>query len=60
MMARWNANNPDQVMRANMVAIVKRVKEMRKSKDQRIADTAPRALRSQMKKEVADMQADMR
>lgn len=60
MVASWNANNPDQPMRANMAAIVQRVRQMRKSKDQRIADTAPRALRGQMKREVAEMQAEMR
>jgi len=49
MMADWNENNPDQKMTANMPAIIKKVREMRKDKAQRIADTAPKAMRAQMR-----------
>ena len=52
MVQRWNENNPDQRIKANMPAILKRVKDMRKSKDERIADTAPKAMRAQMRQEV--------
>jgi ADP-Ribosyltransferase in polyvalent proteins/Phage MuF-C-terminal domain len=48
MMQEWNKENPDQRMNANMPAIVKKVREMRKDKAQRIADTAPKAMRAQM------------
>ena len=49
---QWNVQNPDQRIGVNMQAVVRRVKEMRKSKDQRIADTAPKAMRASMRREV--------
>jgi hypothetical protein len=52
MVQRWNENNPEQRIKANMPAILKRVKEMRKPKDERVADTAPKAMRAQMKREI--------
>jgi hypothetical protein len=33
--------------------VMRRVREMRKSKDERIADTAPRAMRVQMREDAA-------
>ena len=54
MVTAWNADNPGQKISANMSAILKRVREMSKSKDQRIADTAPKAMRSQMRAEIAE------
>jgi hypothetical protein len=53
---KWNANNPDQIMHPNMSSIVKKVREMRKDKAQRIADTAPKAMRAEMKREMAATQ----
>jgi hypothetical protein len=58
MVQRWNENNPEQRMKPNMPAILRRVKEMRKSKDERIADTAPKAMRAQMQREVAQARAE--
>ena len=55
MMVKWNHDNPDQKMAANMPAIVKRVREMRKDKAQRIADTAPKAMREQMRADVREL-----
>ncbi len=52
---QWNVQNPDQRIGVNMQAVVRRVKEMRKSKDQRIADTAPKAMRASMRREVEGM-----
>ena len=49
---QWNVQNPDQRIGVNMQAVVRRVKEMRKSKDQRIADTAPKAMRASLRREV--------
>ena len=49
---QWNVQNPDQRIGVNMQAVVRRVKEMRKSKDQRIADTAPKVMRASMRREV--------
>ena len=53
-LATWNENNPDQPIRANMPAIVKRVKEMRKTKAQRMGDTAPKAIREQVRRQLAE------
>lgn len=55
MMDDWNENNPDQRMTANMPAIVKKVREMRKDKAQRIADTAPKAMRAQMREDAREL-----
>jgi hypothetical protein len=49
----WNEKNPDQRMSPNMPAIWRRVREMAKDKDQRIADTAPKAMRQQFREETA-------
>lgn len=51
--AVWNRRNPDQLMLIEVPDIMRRVREMRKSKDQRIADTAPRALRQQLREDLA-------
>ena len=58
MMASWNSDNPDQLIRPNMAAVLKRVKEMRLSKDERIAQTAPRAMKAQFRKELAEAKAE--
>ena len=57
---QWNVQNPDQRIGVNMQAVVRRVKEMRKSKDQRIADTAPKVMRASMRREVEGMREDLR
>ncbi len=55
--AAWNRKNPQQPMRANMPAILSRVKEMRKTKEQRVLDSTPKAIRerarAQLKEELA-------
>lgn len=48
-LADWNENNPDQRITIKMPDIWKRVREMGKDRAQRIADTAPKALRQQMR-----------
>lgn len=50
--AAWNAKNPEQPMQVRIPDVLRRVREMRKSKDERIADSAPRALRAQMRLEL--------
>lgn len=50
--ADWNRRNPDQPMLITVPSVMSRVREMRKSKDQRIADSAPRAMRAQMREEL--------
>lgn len=44
----WNKNNPDQRIVVKMPDVWKRVREMGKDRTQRIAETAPKALRQQM------------
>jgi hypothetical protein len=41
-------------MTTNMPAIIKKVREMRKDKAQRIADTAPKAMRAQMREDARE------
>lgn len=48
-LADWNRNNPDQPIVVKMPDIWKKVREMGKDRTQRIADTAPKALRQQMR-----------
>jgi hypothetical protein len=45
----WNRDNPDQRITVKIPDVMKRVREMGKDRTQRIADTAPKALRQQMK-----------
>lgn len=56
--AAWNRKNPEQPMLVRIPDVMRRVREMRKSKDERIADTAPRAMRAQMREEAARARAD--
>ena len=48
-LAQWNAQNLDQPIRINMPDIWKRARQMGKDRTARIADTAPTALRQQMR-----------
>jgi hypothetical protein len=48
-LAAWNRDNPDQPIVVKMPDIWKRVREMGKDRTQRIADTAPKALRNQLR-----------
>ena len=48
-LASWNRNNPDQPIVVKMPDVWKRVREMGKDRTARIADTAPKALRQQMR-----------
>ena len=48
-LAAWNRDNPDQPIVVKIPDIMKRVREMGKDRTQRIADTAPKALRAQMR-----------
>jgi hypothetical protein len=54
-LAAWNRNNPDQPIVVKMPDVWKKVREMGKDRTQRIADTAPKALRAQMRDEVAGL-----
>ena len=48
-LADWNRDNPEQPIVVKMPEVWKRVREMGKDRTQRIADTAPKALRQQMR-----------
>ena len=48
-LAQWSAQNPDQPIRINMPDIWKRARQMGKDRTARIADTAPTAIRQQMR-----------
>ena len=48
-LADWNRNNPEQPITVKIPDVMKRVREMNKDRTARIADTAPKALREQMK-----------
>lgn len=52
----WNRNNPDQRIVVKMPDVWKRVREMGKDRTERIADTAPKALREQMRQAARDQQ----
>jgi hypothetical protein len=60
MLERWNRRNPEQRISANIPAIMKRAREMAKSKDQRIADTAPKAMRQQMRRDAAELRESLK
>ena len=51
--ADWNQRNPEQPITVRMPDIWRRVREMGKERSQRIADSAPRALRQQMRQALA-------
>jgi hypothetical protein len=52
-LADWNRDNPEQPIVVKMPDVWKRVREMNKDRSDRIADTAPKALREKMRKDVA-------
>lgn len=54
-LAAWNRNNPEQPIVVKMPDVWKKVREMGKDRTQRIADTAPKALRAQMKEEAGGL-----
>lgn len=56
-LAAWNRNNPDQPIVVKIPDVMKRVREMGKDRTQRIADTAPKALRQQMREDAANVKA---
>lgn len=53
-MREWNSKNPDQLISANMPSIIRKVREMRKTKSERILDTAPKAMRAQLQRDIAE------
>jgi len=48
-LAGWNRDNPEQPITVDMRTVWKRVREMGKDRTQRIEETAPKALRGQMR-----------
>lgn len=56
--ADWNEKNPEQRMLISTRSVMKRVREMRKSKDERIAAAAPKAMRAQLREAFAQARED--
>ncbi|WP_367147081.1 PLxRFG domain-containing protein [Comamonas thiooxydans] len=54
-LADWNRDNPEQPIVVKMPDVWKRVREMGKDRSDRIADTAPKALREQMREQVRSL-----
>lgn len=54
-LADWNRDNPEQPIVVKMPDVWKRLREMGKDRSQRIADTAPKALREQMRIQVQSL-----
>ena len=54
-LADWNKNNPEQPIVIKIPDVMKRVREMNKDRTARIADTAPKALRQQMREMAAEV-----
>lgn len=52
----WNASNPGQRMAPDMPGIARRVREMRKNKLQRIADTSPKGMREMLRQDFSGVQ----
>lgn len=48
----WNEKNPDTRITPNIPAILRRVREMRKTRDQRIIDSSPKAMRPEIRREL--------
>ncbi|HCE6082762.1 PLxRFG domain-containing protein [Pseudomonas aeruginosa] len=57
--ADWNRRNPDQPMTIRVPDIMRRVREMSLSKDERIAKTAPKAMRQQMREDLERTRATL-
>uniref|UniRef100_UPI00289DFD56 PLxRFG domain-containing protein n=1 Tax=Comamonas sp. TaxID=34028 RepID=UPI00289DFD56 len=55
----WNTKNPDQPMVANLPAIIKKAKELQRDKADRIAATAPKAMRTQMQREILEAKGEL-
>ena len=52
--ADWNEKNPGQRMVISIPSVLRKAREMGKPKDERIAETAPRAMRDSLKRELAN------
>ncbi len=55
----WNKKNPDQKMLITVPSVMKRVMEMRKSKDERIAATAPKSMRANMRRDAEELRRSL-
>lgn len=55
-LADWNRKNPEQKITVDMRAIWRRVREMKKDRSQRLADTMPKALKKWAREYAAEQQ----
>lgn len=51
-MEAWNRDNPESPIRINMSQVLKRVRAMREGKEERIAKTAPKEIRAEVRREL--------
>lgn len=58
-LAAWNAKNPEQRIIIRIPDVMRRVREMSLSKDERIAKTAPKAMRAQMMEDAARIRGQL-
>jgi len=56
--ADWNEKNPDQRMIVTIPSVMHKVHEMKKTKDERIAATAPKSMRAQMRAYSAEVRSE--
>jgi hypothetical protein len=50
----WNRNNPDVHLTVSMPAVLKKVREMNKRKEQRIAETSTKGVRAKIKADLSE------
>ena len=58
-LAAWNSKNPEQRIIIRIPDVMRRVREMSLSKDERIAKTAPKAMRAQMMEDAARIRGQL-
>lgn len=54
MVARWNENNPEAPVKISMPSVLARVRAMREDKATRLANAAPKAVRAEVRRQMAD------
>jgi hypothetical protein len=55
-LAEWNSENPYTKIKINMAQIVKRVRAMKMTKEQRLLKSAPKEIRATARKELESIQ----
>lgn len=53
-LAQWNADNPESKITINLPSVLRRVKTMNESKAERVAKTAPKEVRNEVRRQVSE------